>query len=69
MIPSPKGWKTKAKEALSPHELRLTPLDTNPVFQCLEDKLIQEVFHMVLWEHIIFGEKIWEKGDTLWMTS
>ena len=29
------GWPTKGKEALSPHEVRLTPLDTNPVFQCL----------------------------------
>ena len=28
---------TKAKEAPSPHELRLTSLDTNPVFQCLGD--------------------------------
>ena len=26
------GWPTKAKEAPSPHEVRLTPLDTNPVF-------------------------------------
>ena len=29
------GWPTKAKEAPSPHQLRLTPLDTNPVFQSL----------------------------------
>ena len=33
MIPSLEGWPTKAKEA--PHEVRLTPLDINPVFQCL----------------------------------
>ena len=33
--PSLEGWPTKAKEALSPHEIRLSPLDTNPVFQCL----------------------------------
>ena len=37
VIPSLEGWPTKAKEALSPHEVRLTPLDTNPVFQCLEE--------------------------------
>ena len=32
MIPSLKEWSTKAKEARSPHEVKLTPLDTNPVF-------------------------------------
>ena len=32
MTPSLKGWPTEAKEAPSPHEVRLTPLDTNPVF-------------------------------------
>ena len=32
MIPSLEGWPTKAKEAPSPHAVRLTPLDTNPVF-------------------------------------
>ena len=30
---SPERWPTKAKEAPSPHEVRLTPLDTNSVFQ------------------------------------
>ena len=29
------GWPTKGKEAFSPHDVRLTLLDTNPVFQCL----------------------------------
>ena len=28
-------WPTKAKEAPSPHEVRLALLDTKPVFQCL----------------------------------
>ena len=32
MTPSLEGLLTKAKEAPSPHEVRLTPLDTNPVF-------------------------------------
>ena len=32
------GLPTKAKEATSPHEVRLAPLDTNPVFQSLSDK-------------------------------
>ena len=31
MIPSLEGWPTKAKEAPSSHEVRMTPLDTNPV--------------------------------------
>ena len=37
MIPSLEGWPTKAKEAPSPHEVRMAPLDTNPVFQRLGD--------------------------------
>ena len=28
MTPSLKWWPTKAKEALSPHEVKLAPLDT-----------------------------------------
>ena len=32
VTPSREGWPTKAKKAPSPHEVRLTPLDTNPVF-------------------------------------
>ena len=40
MIPSLEGWSTKAKEAPSPHEVRLSPLDTNPVFQCLGEMSI-----------------------------
>ena len=39
MIPSLEGWPTKAKEAPFPHEVRLAPLDTNPVFQNLEGNL------------------------------
>ena len=35
MTPSLEGWPIKAKEAPSPHEVRLVPLDTNPVFQSL----------------------------------
>ena len=36
VTPSLEGWPTKAKEAPSPHEVRLAPLDTNPVFQSLK---------------------------------
>ena len=34
MKPSLEGLPTKTKEAPSPDEVRLAPLDTNPVFQC-----------------------------------
>ena len=37
MIPSLEWCATKAKEAPSPHQVRLILLDTNPVFQCLGD--------------------------------
>ena len=37
MTPSLERLPTKSKEAPSPHEVRLAPLDTNPVFQCLGD--------------------------------
>ena len=33
VTPSLEGWPTKAKEAPSLDEIRLTPLDTYPVFQ------------------------------------
>ena len=35
VTPSLEGWPTKAKEAPSPHEVRLTMLDNKPVFQRL----------------------------------
>ena len=36
MIPSLEGWAIKAKDAPSSYDVRLTPLDTYPMFQCLE---------------------------------
>ena len=39
MTPLLEGRLTKAKEAPSPHKVRLAPLDTNPVFQSLGGKL------------------------------
>ena len=35
MTTSLEGWPTKVKEAPSPREVTLAPLDTNPVFQSL----------------------------------
>ena len=40
MTPSLEGLPTKAKEAPSPHEVKLALLDTNPVFQSLWDKML-----------------------------
>ena len=50
MIPSLDGWQTKAKETPSPHEIRLTLLDTNPVFQCLGEvfQCLQKSKHITL---------------------
>ena len=31
------GWETNAKEVPSHHEVKLAPLDTNPLLQCLGD--------------------------------
>ena len=38
VIPPLEGLPTKAKEAPSPHEVRTSPLDTNPVSQSLGGK-------------------------------
>ena len=38
MTPSLEMWPTKAKEASSRHEVRLAPLDTNPVFNIAVEK-------------------------------
>ena len=35
VTPPLEGWPSKVKEPPSPHEVRLTLLDTTPVFQCL----------------------------------
>ena len=35
VAPSLEGWSTKVKKVPSPHQVRLGPLDTNPVLQCL----------------------------------
>ena len=40
MTPSLEGLPTKAKEAPSPHEVKLALLDTNPVFHSLRNKIL-----------------------------
>ena len=45
MTPLLEGWATNAKEAPSPHEVRLAPLDTNPLFQSLRG-LCQSILEM-----------------------
>ena len=47
LTPSLEGWPTKAKEAPSPHEVRLAPLDTNPVFQSLGGELKLELMLLI----------------------
>ena len=47
MTPSLEGFPTKAKEALSPHEVRLTPLEGNPIFQCLPESLKLEITNLL----------------------
>ena len=45
MIPSLEGSPTKAKEAPSLHEVRMSSLDTNPVFQSLGGNKKVFLFH------------------------
>ena len=47
VTPSLEEWPTKAKEVSSPHEVRLTPLDTSPVFQCLRENRNIDVTNLV----------------------
>ena len=47
MTPSLEGWPTKAKEAPSPHEVRLAPLDTNPVFSKSRGKIIKKLSNVL----------------------
>ena len=60
MIPSLETWPTKAKEAPYPHEVRLAPLDTNPVFPSQGDCLggISKS-----WKCIVFASKNVSKKD------
>ena len=41
MTPSLEAWPTEAKEAPSPHDVKLAPLDTKPVTECLKGDMIQ----------------------------
>ena len=54
MIPSLEGGPTKAKEATSPHEVRMSPLDTNPVFQSLGTR-VQSIWEK--YSEKLFGRK------------
>ena len=42
MKPSLDKWPTQAIEAPFPHEVRLIPLDTNPVFQCFVENWLTD---------------------------
>ena len=43
VIPSLEGWPTKAKKVPSPHDVRLAPLDTYPVFQSVGRKVSKDL--------------------------
>ena len=66
MTPSPEGWPTKAKEAPSPHEVRLTLLNTNPVFQYLgEEKMVHERAGFSRFFFLFFCPQNWEDGPKM----
>ena len=48
MTPSLEEWLTKAKEAPSPHEVGLAPLDTNLVFQSLREFYLKCVTDIIV---------------------
>ena len=69
MIPSLKGWPTKAKEAPYPHEVRMSSMDTNPVFQNLGGEntksnrnLWQSITHLKLEKHTTISECMTPRG-------
>ena len=49
MIPSLEEWPTKAKEASSPHEVKLTMLDTNPALVILFKSRLLNIFLSLLY--------------------
>ena len=71
VIPSIEGWPTKAKEATSPHEVRLTPLDTNRLFQCLEKKTLTQKQNGITEKlHLqFFGKSSWYQNTALILKS
>ena len=68
MTPSLEGWATKSKEALSPHEARLAPLDNNPVFQNLGAQLYyKEHFQLFFQTFLPWVEQL-HAGTPLYIT-
>ena len=73
MIPSLEGWPTEAKEAPSPHEVRLTSMDNNPVFLCLREKikkrhvtpkqLLKTLYFSLFNSNLRYGCQIWGKDQ------
>ena len=67
VIPSIEGWPTKVKEAPSSQEVRLTLLDTNPVFLCLIIKKIRKWSEIslftILIEPAVFKKSLVECGQ------
>ena len=61
MTPSLEWLPTKAKEATSPHEARLAPLDTNQVFQCLGVEVSQTQYFTVCQSKQTLWDQGWKK--------
>ena len=55
MTPSLEGWPTKAKEAPSPHKVRMSPLDINPVFQSLGGEMINQKIAVECLDNLILN--------------
>ena len=56
MTPPLEGRPIKAKGAPSLHEVRLTPLDTNPVFQCLGE--CEKICEKLVYKHLETIERV-----------
>ena len=63
MIPSLEGLPTKAKEAPSPHEVRLSALDTNPVFHSLGVLMILMIVSPLIMQrlHTVYPTNIYSR--------
>ena len=55
MITWPEGLPTKAKEVPSPHEVRLAPLDTNPVCLGVKNVFLYRSITKITWKTFCVG--------------
>ena len=65
MTPSQEELPTKANQVPSPHEVRLAPLDTSPVFQCLRGNADTDFIHYIKSAEEKDGMSLVKKGNAL----